>query len=478
MHKIYIYIIAQIISVCALAQESSIYSRYGLGILSNSNSQASNMMGGLGASYRGIEGPNYINPASISAIKLISFDAGISGIFENIKTTEIKAKQNSFNFEYLSISLPIKNYWSTSIGIMPYSKKDYQFVNLTEVDSINTNKLENNGSGNLNKVAWSNGFKIKDLSLGFSLGYIFGKFDNISASNVLTNGFYSSSDYTTYQKNTTTHKILNLDLGAQYTLVINGKKDTLKPYKIDFGISVNMPFALNKSQEYNVQLRNFSNQILGTRAVDESLSDFINDKVENATFLQQVYRSTTDANYWKQFIPDTISINTISNAGIKIPPAFNFGAILYKDYKYKIGFDFRYQPWSRYKGFEDNETSKLSNSWRLGFGGEIIPNINKYNKFFSKLKYRAGFYYSKTNISIRNTDVNEFGIDFGVGIPMFNRYSSTEGFMQSYITYPFNIGVQIGKRGTTKDNLVQENFVRFRIGFSLNDKWFVKRKYY
>jgi hypothetical protein len=133
---------------------------------------------------------------------------------------------------------------------------------------------------------------------------------------------------------------------------------------------------------------------------------------------------------------------------------------------------------ARYKGFEDNETSKLSNSWRLGFGGEIIPNINKYNKFFSKLKYRAGFYYSKTNISIRNTDVNEFGIDFGVGIPMFNRYSSTEGFMQSYITYPFNIGVQIGKRGTTKNNLVQENFVRFRIGFSLNDKWFVKRKYY
>jgi hypothetical protein len=469
---------AQIISICALAQESSIYSRFGIGMLSNTNNHASSMMGGLGASYRAIEGPNYINPASISAIKLISFDAGISGIFENIKTSDIKAKQNSFNFDYLSISIPIKNYWSTAVGIMPYSKKDYQFVNLINIDSINTNQLESNGSGNLNNVFWSNGFKVKDLSLGFSLGYIFGKFDNISASNVISNGFYTTDDYTTYKKSTTNHKILNLDLGAQYTVTIKSKRDTLKPYRLDLGFSMNLPFAISKGQQNTNELRNFSNQILGTRAIDESLSDFINDKVENPTFLQQVYRSSTDVNYWKQFIPDTISTNTIRNADIKIPLAINFGAILYKDYKYKIGFDFRYQPWSRYKGFEDNETSKLSNSWRLGFGGEIIPNINKYNKFFSKLKYRAGFYYSKTNISIRNTDVNEFGIDFGVGIPMFNRYSSTEGFMQSYITYPFNIGVQIGKRGTTKDNLVQENFVRFRIGFSLNDKWFVKRKYY
>jgi hypothetical protein len=62
-------------------------------MLSNSNNHASSMMGGLGASYRGIEGPNYINPASISAIKLISFDAGISGMFENIKTSD-PLKQN------------------------------------------------------------------------------------------------------------------------------------------------------------------------------------------------------------------------------------------------------------------------------------------------------------------------------------------------------------------------------------------------
>lgn len=464
-------------AVCTYAQESSIYSRYGLGLLHNQYNHASSMMGGLGASYRSLEAPNYINPASLSAVKLISFDAGISGIFENIKTIDQKAKQNSFNLDYLSFSMPIKNFWSTSIGMLPYSKKDYQVLNYTTLDSVNKSRIEGNGSGALNSVYWSNGFKVKDFSIGASIGYIFGKFDKISASNITTSDLYSSSDYTTYQKSTTQIKMLNIDAGLQYTLTIKNKKDTLKPYKIDFGIAVNAPISLDKAQSQSDQVRSFSNQILGTRALDESLADFINDKVENPSYLQRVY-SSGGTDYWKQFVPDTISMQNASSLDLNTPPAFNIGATFYRDYKYKIGFDFRYQPWSKYRGFENNETSRLSDSWRIGFGGEIIPNINKYNKFFSKLKYRAGFYYSKSYLSIRNNDISEFGIDFGVGIPMFNRFSSNEGFMQSYITYPFNIGFQFGRRGTTNDNLVQENFVRLKLAFSINDRWFVKRRYF
>ena len=40
-----------------------------------------------------------------------------------------------------------------------------------------------------------------------------------------------------------------------------------------------------------------------------------------------------------------------------------------------------------------------------------------------------------------------------------------------------NIGFEVGTRGEKSKSFVQENFFAFRIGFSLNDKWFIKRKY-
>jgi len=40
-----------------------------------------------------------------------------------------------------------------------------------------------------------------------------------------------------------------------------------------------------------------------------------------------------------------------------------------------------------------------------------------------------------------------------------------------------NMGVEYGRKGTTKANLVQENYTNVVMSLSLNDKWFVKRKY-
>jgi hypothetical protein len=40
-----------------------------------------------------------------------------------------------------------------------------------------------------------------------------------------------------------------------------------------------------------------------------------------------------------------------------------------------------------------------------------------------------------------------------------------------------NLGVEIGKWGTTKDNLVQENYVKFIFALSIYERWFVKPKY-
>jgi hypothetical protein len=69
---------------------------------------------------------------------------------------------------------------------------------------------------------------------------------------------------------------------------------------------------------------------------------------------------------------------------------------------------------------------------------------------------------------INNTEINNFGITFGVGLPLAS--GNNVGFSN------INLGFEVGNRGTTDANLIKENYFKVNIGLSLNDRWFVKRK--
>ena len=60
--------------------------------------------------------------------------------------------------------------------------------------------------------------------------------------------------------------------------------------------------------------------------------------------------------------------------------------------------------------------------------------------------------------------INDFGISFGLGLPIY-RSNST-----------INISAEFGKRGTTKYNLVRENYAKFNLSANLHDLWFMSRK--
>ena len=57
-------------------------------------------------------------------------------------------------------------------------------------------------------------------------------------------------------------------------------------------------------------------------------------------------------------------------------------------------------------------------------------------------------------------------MSFGVSLPIGLRLSNV------------NLGFELGKRGTTDNNLIKENYYNFRLSLSLNDKWFRKQKIY
>ena len=67
----------------------------------------------------------------------------------------------------------------------------------------------------------------------------------------------------------------------------------------------------------------------------------------------------------------------------------------------------------------------------------------------------------KTGLLVNNVPVHDFGMSFGLGLPM-------NGFSNA------NIGVEFGKRGSTYLGRVEENYFNVFISLSLNDKWFRK----
>lgn len=448
----------------SFAQESTPYSRYGLGYLVDNNHMQSAQMGGLGAAFQSAESPNYINPASYASMQLTTFDGGISGNFEKIKTTNTKSKQNSFTLNYLSLFFPVNKYWTTGASLLPFSSKDYLVSQTQSFDTSSAMKFEYEGSGTLYNLSWGNGFKYKGFQVGFNIGYLFGKLNNNTFGYPLANGSLDQNAYTTWSFTNTKVSSFVWNAGAQYVLDIKSKKDTTKLYNVVFGISGSAPIKFGKGTYTDNAIYNFESKYLLSRSSSIGLNDFITDYIKPQAEFSKVL--------------DTLSEKFGQKVDIKIPATLNVGVMAFRGIKWKAGFDFRYQPWSKYKGYESGAASKLSNSWRVAVGGEFLPNDKSFKKFFSKLKYRAGFSYTRTNIAINDTKINEFGMNFGVGIPIVITTTSPEGLIQKLYVYAFNVGIEGGSRGTTQKNLVQETFVKLKIGISLNDRWFVRRKYY
>jgi hypothetical protein len=98
-------------------------------------------------------------------------------------------------------------------------------------------------------------------------------------------------------------------------------------------------------------------------------------------------------------------------------------------------------------------------------GGFWIPNYNTFSNYFEKITYRAGFRYENTGLVIQGQTIKDYALSAGFGLPLGGTFSN------------LNMGVEYGRKGTTKANLVQENYTNVVMSLSLNDKWFVKRKY-
>ncbi|WP_375605691.1 hypothetical protein [Flavobacterium davisii] len=143
---------------------------------------------------------------------------------------------------------------------------------------------------------------------------------------------------------------------------------------------------------------------------------------------------------------------------------FTFGSTFGIDKKWAIGFESSFATKGDI-GLDDNKALTGEGKAKIALGGYYIPKYNAFSGYLNRVVYRGGLRYENIGILAQGESIKDKALTLGLGLPLGGTFSNV------------NIGFEYGQKGTTAAGLVKENYMNFSVGFSFNDRWFVKRKY-
>lgn len=433
IERIFLLSVFLIISVCVSAQDGtygaySPYSIYGIGDISKEGTAFNKSMGGVGVATRNRRFINYLNPAAVTARDSLSFmaDFGLSQSNNVYKQGDLRSAHNTFNIYNFVMSFPIYRSSAFMVGITPFSDTGYDFSSIeTDPDIIGQTgniSYDSYGTGSVYKVFAGAGVTLwKRLSLGAEAIYYFGNLDKV------TNMDYSNSSYRS--------------VNSGNDLMIRGTTGK-------FGL------------QYEQKLGGDVSMIIGATY---RLSTSMKGNSINYRYAKQ--DSVTDTLKYQE--------GDLRKAGLKFADELGVGISVKGGEKWTAEFNYFRSDW-RNSGFDsnsgfsvksDNETftSTVSQSFRAGF--EIVPNRNDIRYYLRKCAYRAGVYYDQSYYKLNGNNVNSMGITLGVTLPVFRLYNG------------LTLGVDLGQRASTRNNMIRERYATFMIGFNIHDIWFQKIQY-
>jgi hypothetical protein len=439
--KLFITFLLAVIVVEASAQTtattSSPYSQYGIGDLTPMVLPQNQAMGGISTGTNIINrymSINPQNPASYGAIALTTFDAGLYMQSATLNQAGQGSQRNSnFRFNHITFAIPVSQASALSFGLLPYSQVGYNYTKTfkgygtgSPADTNLTNNIYS-GQGGLTKAYIGYGFTVKrNLLLGFNVGYVFG---DIKHSQQIEMPELIGSLNTRVERDNAIGGF-NYDFGAQYIWDISLSRH------LTFGYSGSAKSKLNSKSSYIVSHYSFDN--VGNPNVDV----------------------------------DSIVNQPNAQSKLQLPQIHHFGVSYQQDMKFLVGVDYSIGNWSDLSIGGVNQG--MVNSSTFNIGGQYTPKMDALNNYLATIDYRFGLMLDKTYYNVPNptgggsTQITSKAVTLGLGLPLRGNISSF---------YKMNITAELGQRGTLNNGLVKENYVTFRLGFTLNDKWFQRYKF-
>ncbi len=416
MYKNIALLLGLMLGFFGFSQKSSLspYSFYGIGQSIFSGTAEDRSMGGI-AAYSDSIHANLQNPAGLSELKLVNYAFGVDYKKTTLKSDVSNSKNTLANLNYLSVVIPTKPF-VFGFGIMPRTAVGYRLKSTNETTTPAWNTLLE-GEGGVTQVYVSFAKKIGNFGLGFTLNHNFGSIDH-------TNTRYADDvQLVTQLENQSILSGLSFKWGATY-------KNTIKD---------RLQLRLNYFIEPSHNLKSNNTRFLSTQSKNGSA---VGDREE--IDLESMGLKETE---------------------YQLPLRQSFGIGIGEDLKWFVGAQFNMAGVGSYNSqFYKLQNTSFDKAKGWAVGGFYIPNYNSFTNYFSRIVYRVGLRNQDTGLRVMDQAINDFGITFGVGLPL-------GGFSNA------NIGVEFGKRGTVAAGLVQENYINFRLGLSLNDRWFLKRQY-
>jgi hypothetical protein len=310
------------------------------------------------------------------------------------------------------------------LSLQPYSQVGYDISEIDVVENVGEVERRFVGSGGSYQFFWSNSLKYKNLSFGLNLGYLFGK--------------------------------IRYDREVNFLNYIDDYQDL---FRDELGFS---GFLWNAGLMYEIPL---NDPEPGERVTDLRSITFGLHGHTNLDFT-----ATTQNLYLRRFASgsfgdlDTLTyISGLRNAGT-IPHQFGIGMMYRKGDILRFGLNYNFQDWSAYRN--EAKPEELDKSWTLSAGASFRPDFGSFNRLWRRIDYRIGFAVKKDPRQINGTELNEYVLSIGAGVPfILNRKISF-----------LNFGLDYGKRNA--EGVLSNSYFRLSLGVTLNDNdWFIKRKF-
>ncbi len=428
-----ISILATLFAILAIPAISQIntyspYTRFGLGDLSHDGFGQNMAMGGTGIAIRDGNKLNFINPAAYTARDSMSvlLDFGLNAYMNQYSTAQLNNRWYNGNFHHIALSVPMGKYFAMGTGIVPYSSVGYKIKQ--EYNDLGTGDALDyyfEGSGGILKYFLGvSGELFQRLSFGVNMNYILGSINRERSITFPKNRGFAETQ--SLEEINISHTYFGF--GLQYKEVFSDK------FFFTLGATYDLETALESS--FSSTVTNFFSGTTGT----------VNDSI------------IVDPDF------DIKNDQTMKN--ITLPSKLGVGIAFGVPEVLTITGDYYIQDWAMANNSSlSAEGFDLATARSIHGGIEYTPDFEAFRGYHKLMSYRLGGYLNESYVKIGDYQLKDYGITFGVGLPLGKTKSS------------LNVAFTFGTRGTTENNLVKENYGILTFNVTLHDLWFYKRKF-